>query len=63
MPSHKRLSLHYDEIFDHTVANAAMIWMQLEQAVSAGKSALPFACGDWNLDNGLDEHGKLVFWE
>lgn len=55
--------LHYDEIFDHAVDNVAALWRVVEQAVcDEHKTNLP-VFGDWNLDDGRDELGRLVFWD
>ena len=54
--------LHYDEIFDRAAANTASLWNRVEQAADED-AADPPLFGDWNLDNGRDEHGRLVFWE
>ncbi len=62
IPSETPFTLHYDEIFDHAVANVASVWSQVEQAVYADTDQLHLF-GDWNLDTGRDEHGALVFWE
>jgi hypothetical protein len=55
--------LHYDDIFDHAVANVAAVWGVVEQAVCAADLPSLSMFGDWNLDTGRDEDGRLVFWE
>jgi len=63
IPSERPRYLDYDGIFDLAVENVAAVWKQIEQAVcDQDPECLP-VFGDWNLDNGLDEHGRLVFWE
>ncbi|MEI6215022.1 MAG: hypothetical protein WCP10_13025, partial [Desulfuromonadales bacterium] len=62
VPSGKPLHLHYDEIFDHALGNVTTVWRQVERAVCDSTANIP-VFGEWNLDNGLDEHGRLVFWE
>jgi hypothetical protein len=55
--------LHYDEIFDHAAQNVAALWRVVERAASDDASANIPAFSNWNLDNGLDELGRLVFWD
>lgn len=63
IPSKIPHTLKYDDIFDHAVNYTAAIWRLVERAVcDENASNLP-AFGDWNLDNGLDEMGRLVFWD
>jgi hypothetical protein len=62
VPSEKPHFLDYDDIFDHAVGNTAIVWRQVEQAVYGSNPALTLF-GEWNLDNGRDKTGKLVFWE
>jgi hypothetical protein len=62
VPSEKPRSLDYDDIFDHTVDRTAILWRQVEQAVYGSNPAFT-PLGEWNLDNGRDETGRLVFWE
>ncbi len=54
--------LHYDEIFDRAVGNVAAEWgVVVRGACSDSPSRLP-SFGNWNLDTGCDEHGRLAFW-
>jgi hypothetical protein len=63
IPSKIPQSLHYDDIFDHATDNVAALWRLVERAVcDENASNLP-AFGDWNPDTGLDEFGRLVFWD
>jgi hypothetical protein len=62
VPSQEPLCLHYDEIFDHAAGNVTVLWRQVEQAICADDSSAPPSFDDWNLDNGCNEHGALVFW-
>lgn len=62
VPSEEPLLLHYDEIFDRAADNVAVLWRQVEQAVCADDSSHTPDFGDWNLDDGCDECGRLVFW-
>jgi len=62
VPSGKPFQLHYDAIFDLAICNVTTFWGFLEQALRAnGTLQLPNS-GEWNLDTGRDEHGRLVFW-
>ncbi len=63
IPAENPQRLHYDEIFDHAADNVAALWRVVEQAVyDENKINLP-VFGDWNLDDGRDELGRLVFWD
>lgn len=62
VPSIPPLHIGYDEIFDHAVDNVAAVWKQIESAFCCEDPACLPVFGDWNLDNGLDENGILVFW-
>jgi hypothetical protein len=63
IPSKNPHRLRYDDIFDHAVDNVAALWKLVERAVCDENAANLPAFGDWNLDNGLDEFGRLVFWD
>ena len=62
LPLESPIYLHYDEIFDHAVCNVSDMWRKVEQMLMAEDPVCGSAFGDWNLDNGRDEHGRLVFW-
>ena len=55
--------LHYDRIFEHAIDDVAAVWRQVEQAACDIGQEQKYLFGDWNLDNGCDECGKLVFWQ
>jgi hypothetical protein len=61
--SETRHLLQYDSIFDHAVENVAAIWRLVERAVCDENVPNLPVFGDWNLDTGLDELGRLVFWD
>lgn len=63
IPSKIPQKLHYDDIFDHAARNTAAIWRLIERAVCVENSPNLPTFGDWNLDNGLDELGRVVFWD
>lgn len=62
VPREVPVHLHYDEVFDRAAENVANLWKQVEQAVCATDPEQRLQLGDWNLDSGSDEHGRLVFW-
>ena len=62
VPAEKPHHLHYDDIFDRAVGNVAVVWKLVELALDDDDPAYQPSFGDWNLDNGCDEHGRLVFW-
>jgi hypothetical protein len=57
------LHLHYDQIFARAVNNVADFWKLVERGTCCGDPAYLSAVRRWNLDNGLDEEGRLAFWE
>lgn len=63
VPSKRSQYLQYDAIFDRAANNVATVWRQVEQAVCAPDPAHLPPFGDWNLDTGMDEQGRLVFWD
>lgn len=62
VPSEWPFHLHYDDIFDLAACNVTTVWRQVEHAVCADDATYLSRFGDWNLDTGRDEHGRLVFW-
>jgi hypothetical protein len=60
--SDRTLSLHYDDIFDHAAGSVLTLWRQVELALCASERSDMPKLGDWNLDTGRDEYGRLVFW-
>ena len=63
VPLETPLYLHYDDIFEHAACNVEAVWRLVEQAICAADSSFLPMFGDWNLDNGRDEQGRLVFWK
>ena len=63
IPSEKPFCLHYDEIFDSAANNVVSVWKWVEHSICAHDQSQFSALGEWNLDNGLDEQGRLVFWQ
>lgn len=54
--------LPYDDIFDKAVAHVLELWdVAGRGALSDGRDYL-FRFGNWDLDTGLDELNRLVFW-
>lgn len=63
VPTTPPRDLHYNEIFAHATTNVAALWRVVERAASDDADANIPAFSNWNLDNGLDELGRLVFWD
>jgi len=63
IPTEKPGYLHYDDIFERAINNVAAVWGLVEQGVRSDDPAHQAAFGEWDLDTGRDEHGRLVFWE
>ena len=62
VPSEIPHYLHYDNIFDHAAVNVATLWRVVEQAVCSIDPVQLLTFGNWDLDTGCDELGRLVFW-
>ncbi len=56
------LRLHYDQIFDRAMQSVGRVWSAIERAVFGNEPAQASIFGNWNLDTGRDETGRLVFW-
>ena len=63
VPSDSPYYLDYDDVFDQAADNVAAVWRLVEQAVYAADDSPVPIVGNWDLDTGRDEHGRLVFWE
>ena len=63
IPSDIPQTFQYDDIFDHAAGNTAAMWRLIERAVCDENTPNLPTFGDWNLDNGLDELGRVVFWD
>jgi hypothetical protein len=62
VPSEQPIHLPYDDIFTAAAGNVTAVWKLVERAVcDVDPSHVPML-GDWNLDSGRNEHGRLVFW-
>ncbi len=59
IPAEPPIHRHYDQLFDRAINNVATLWGQVEQSIS---NNVPLKLSNWNLDNGLNEDNKLVFW-
>ena len=53
---------HYDQIFDRAIANVGEIWALVSRAVLQADEAYVARIGNWNLDTGRDDNGRLVLW-
>lgn len=62
IPTEKAVYLQYDQIFDSAASNVAAVWKLVERAFCDDEPSHLPGFGDWNLDSGRDEHGRLVFW-
>ncbi len=62
VPATKAYYLSYDDIFNHAVGTVAAVWRMVELAIGSKNQTDLSIYGDWNLDNGRDEQGMLVFW-
>ncbi|HEX9078264.1 MAG TPA: zinc dependent phospholipase C family protein [Desulfuromonadaceae bacterium] len=54
--------LHYDAIFEKAVGHTREVWSTVARGVLADDAAYRSFFGEWDLDTGLDENGRLVFW-
>jgi len=62
VPSEIPIIMHYDKIFDLAAGNVAAMWKVVEEMIEDNNSTNLHIQGEWNLDTGCDEHGRLVFW-
>jgi hypothetical protein len=62
LPMENSFYLDYDEIFDRATQNVSDVWKMVEQSLTAEDATSGPSFGGWNLDNGRDERGRLVFW-
>jgi hypothetical protein len=54
--------MHYDDIFDKAAEHVCELWNVVGQGVVSGDLGYLSRFGNWDLDTGLDELGRLVFW-
>jgi hypothetical protein len=54
--------MHYGDIFDKAAEHVCELWNVVGQGVVSGDRGYLTRFGDWDLDTGLDELGRLVFW-
>ena len=52
----------YDSIFDRTIGNVGGVWQLIASGVLQGDAKYVARLGTWNLDTGMDENGRMVFW-
>lgn len=52
----------YDQVFDMALANVGQVWTWVASGVLAGDTTYESKIGNWNLDTGLDENRRSVFW-
>ena len=53
---------HYDVIFDAAVKNIGVVWSEIANAIVNDSHTMQLLVGNWNLDTGENEAGKIVFW-
>jgi len=53
----------YDAIFHKTVGHIGDVWGVVVRGVLTDDSGYRSLLGAWNLDTGVDENGRVVFWE
>jgi hypothetical protein len=63
VPTTQPYHLSYDDIFDRASSNVAKVWRLVERSISCDDQTQPLMIDNWNLDNGLDERSRLVFWD
>lgn len=56
------VSMHYDDIFDRAAEQVAEMWNLVGREISGAEQHSPACFGNWDLDTGLDEDNRLVFW-
>lgn len=54
--------MHYDDIFDKAIHEVLKGWKILATAIFIGSEEYETYLANWNLDNGRDANGDLVFW-
>jgi len=55
-------SAHYDTIFDSALENVGLIWSEIANTLVGSAPSSQRLVGNWNLDTGMNEKDKLVFW-
>jgi hypothetical protein len=55
-------TLPYDAIFERAIASVGKTWSAVEKAVFQNDSREAALFGNWNLDTGLNDQNKMVFW-
>lgn len=54
--------LDYDAIFDRAAERVGELWRVVGRGVAGAETVYQSRFGNWDLDTGLDEQGRLVFW-
>ncbi len=52
----------YDAIFGKAAGHVGEVWGVVARGVLTDDTEYRSLLGDWNLDTGLDENGRLVYW-
>jgi hypothetical protein len=53
----------YNTIFDRVAASTLPVWKLIAEGVFKSSTQYLVSIGNWSLNNGQDQNGKLVFWE
>lgn len=56
------VTMDYDAVFDLAVGQVGRVWQWIAQAVLRRDETTLAEAGEWNLDTGQNEAGRLVFW-
>jgi hypothetical protein len=53
----------YDQVFTAALENVRRLWVVVGEGVAASGDRFPCCIGNWNLDTGQDEEGRIVLWD
>jgi len=54
--------MQYDDIFDKAAMHVQAFWRKVIGAVCGDNGSFLSRIGEWDLDTGLDENSRLVYW-
>ncbi len=58
-----RRVMEYDRIFTAALENVRRLWVVVGEGVVASGERFISCIGNWNLDTGQDEEGRIVLWD
>lgn len=58
----KGAAMHYDDIFELGLQNVTRLWEAISVALESGDEKPLAFVGAWNLDRGMDQSERHVFW-